>query len=246
MDKINEKIYCKKCRINTNHGILAKHEENFPAENGFVEEEVYMISICLGCDTVNFVVTYTNSSMIRYFGPDDDDNEQIYDYIVFPSQPKEETIYLNSHRERAFNNLPEMLQVLYHEVIIAYNSQMYLLAAIGLRMLVEGVCKDLDIKDGPVLDQETGNNKCNDKGEEVRSKNLVGQINGMIEKGVIVQTQARILHEIRDLGNQTAHELIRPKEKIILSAITIIEDILHVIYELEKFSIKGKEQKSIH
>jgi hypothetical protein len=242
MEKINEKVYCERCKRKTNHGVLHKQTNGYAGPEDLRWEENHYISFCLGCDTVNFVRIYSDESMVVY-DPYEEEYNHIEDISVYPSEPinvKNGFIGWNEHQEKQFHNLPELIQMLYIEVIKAYNANLYLLSAIGLRMVVEGICKDLTIIDGPVIDDITGSNKIDENGKEIRSKKLVGQINGLIERGVIVQAQSRILHEIRVLGNQTAHELTKPKVRTIYAGIEIIESILHIIYELDKYSIIKK------
>lgn len=239
MEKLQTKVYCDRCKRRTNHGILKHHREEENHPDDLCWQEDYYISICLGCDNVNFVSVYHDQSMVIY-DPYEEEYEHFEDIKVYPPEPTKDIEIFNVHKERSFKNLPEIIKVLYKEVVKSYNANLYLLSAIGLRMIVEGICKDLGIEDGYIVDENTGGKKKDKNGKEIRSKKLVGQINGMIEKGVIVQVQSRILHQIRELGNQTAHELKKPKDRTISSGIEIIESILHIIYELDQFNIMKK------
>lgn len=242
MEKLPEKVFCLLCNRKTNHGIIAHHseEERHPDELNYQED--FYISVCLGCDEVNFTRIYHDQTMVR-FNPYEQEYENFEDIHVYPPEPisnvEVEEIF-NPHKGKKFNNLPEVIKTLYKEVVKAYNSNLFLLSAIGMRMIIEGIVKDLEIKDGFIIDDETGVKKVNGEGKEVRSSKLVGQINGMIEKGVIVQNQSRILHQIRSLGNQTAHELKKPSGRTISTGIEIIESILEMIYELDTFNILKK------
>jgi hypothetical protein len=65
----------------------------------------------------------------------------------------------------------------------------------------------------------------------------------LVERQIIVQKQADILHQIRDLGNQSVHELVEPQRKTIRLGLEIIEGALHNIYELDKYNIGVKKLK---
>jgi hypothetical protein len=239
-EKLAKKVYCSLCKRKTNHGVLKHHREfNDDPRIDIPYQDDYYISVCLGCDNVNFVNVYHDQNMVTY-DPYEEEYENFEDVKVYPPEPVQDIDIFNSHKEKKFNNLPTIIKVLYKEVVKSYNTNLSLLSAIGLRMIVEGVCKDLGIKNGYIMDEITGSKKVDENGEEIRSSKLVGQINGMIEKGVIVQSQSRILHQIRELGNQTAHELKRPNDRTLSSGIEIIESILHIIYELDQFNIMKK------
>ncbi len=51
---------------------------------------------------------------------------------------------------------PEILDRLYRETIDAFNNSSFLFCAGGLRALVEGICADRGVTDGPKVNLETG------------------------------------------------------------------------------------------
>jgi hypothetical protein len=97
-----------------------------------------------------------------------------------------------------------------------------MLAGAGVRLIIEGVCNEQGIKDGPVKDQ---------KGVVRRNDRLVGRVNGLAEKGFISSQQAETLHQIRFLGNDAAHELDQPNGRHVSLAMDVIEHLLEQVYE---------------
>lgn len=112
------------------------------------------------------------------------------------------------------SDLPLKVRKVYREVITAVNSQLPVLAGIGLRSLIEAACKD--------------------KG--VRGRNLEQQINGLATQGVLSQVQADVLHTHRFLGNAAAHEITPAQPRELIAALEIAETILRTIYVLPNLS----------
>lgn len=110
----------------------------------------------------------------------------------------------------------------YRQTLGALNQELLTLAGAGLRLIIEGVCNQKGIKDGPVPDKT---------GTINRKDNLQGRIHGLAEKHFITDPQAEILHEIRFLGNDAAHELDQPSAKAVNTALDIVEHLLEQVYE---------------
>lgn len=236
MNKLDTKVYCQTCKNRNNHSILKSHIESSSVPWDIQYEYSFYIVQCMGCDTVAFVSEYGDESMIDYdeFG----DRKHFKDVRVYPEEPKEERISkFELHKVQNFDESPEVIRVMYFQIVKAFNMESYLLAAVGLRMLLEGICKDLKITDGYSLDDSGVKKLKKNSNEEVRSSSLEGKINGLVDKKLVVQTQANILHQIRELGNTSAHELQTPERKTIKQAIDILERIIEQIYELHKIRI---------
>lgn len=237
LKKTSSKVYCQKCKVRTNHGIILSHSEksNDPWDIQWHQE--YFIAQCLGCDTIAFISEYGDESMIEI----DRYGEQEYftDTTVYPEEPVlEKKMKFEPYSKKLFEEAPVIIQTMYSQIITAFNMESYLLAAVGLRMIVEGICKNLGIEEGYVLDVNNTKKLKKNSNNEVRSKSLEGKINGLVEKTLVIQSQANILHQIRELGNASAHELQNPKRKTVKLAIEILEKILEQIYELHKVQIR--------
>lgn len=231
-------VYCRRCKNKTFHKIIKEYsieQDEEEEKYGHYWWERYIIANCMGCRTPCFIKEYDDVSM--HFTVPDEHGEPIeinFESIdVYPSEPIKNKP--DEYNMIDFVFLPKLLNTLYRQVVANYELKHYLLAAVGLRMIIEGICNDRSIIDGYVIDEKTKTKKLNDKGQEVRSKSLGGKINGLEEKGLLTKKQAQILHIIRKLGNQTVHELNNPKRKIIKDGLDIIEITFKNVYETQKY-----------
>lgn len=236
MDRI--KVECKVCKGLTNHSIEKEVVDNFiHDENGeyFEESNSYKICKCLGCENICFVYDSKNSELWDV----DEKGEHVMQHFrdIFPS-PKQDGI--NEYEIKDFFYVPDNLTLLYEQVVKNYQWGYYILASIGIRMIIEGICGNLDIKQGYVVNSDTGEfcvySKGENKGELVERPNLEGKINGLLTKGYLIQTHTKILHGIREMGNESAHELKSLSAKVVCQAIEIIEFIFISVYELKKYN----------
>jgi hypothetical protein len=245
MEKFTEKVYCRRCKNNTNHSIIYKHSIGDEEGFGFYWSEDYIIGQCKGCETVNFIKVYDDPSLHFQIW---DESENTYEDVdakdinVYPSEPvnKDNT---DNYQLVDFEHLPEVLDTLYKQVVANFEMKYYLLSAAGMRMIIEGICNDLSISKGFVIDDDTGNFKIDENGNRIKSSNLNGKINGLVEKGVLTEGQTAILHIIRKLGNQTVHKLNNPSRKILLASLEITEQTFRNIYELKKYDTLAKALK---
>jgi hypothetical protein len=243
LERFREKVYCRKCNTNTNHGIIYKHSIGEDVyENGYFWSEDYIISQCMGCDTVGFIKDYDDITM-HFFNYDTHEPIDLDDITVYPPEPLNKKDNNNNYNMVEFQHLPELLNTLYRQVVANFELRHYLLAAAGLRMIIEGICNDRSITKGYVINDETGIIETDKEGNRIQSKNLNGKINGLVEQGILTEGQTAILHMIRKLGNQTVHKLNNPKKKILLDGLEIVEHTFRNIYELKKFDNLAKQFK---
>ena len=84
------------------------------------------------------------------------------------------------------------------------------LTGIGLRAIIETVCKD----------------------QAATGKSLYDQINSLVEQSVLTKDGAEILHKLRVLGNNAAHE-VKPHSNVQLGlAFDVVEHLLQGVYIL--------------
>lgn len=105
------------------------------------------------------------------------------------------------------------------------------MVAVGIRTILEGICKDKKIYKGLVPDKD---------GKEHNRKSLEGKIYGLLQNGLISETQSSALHELRFLGNNAVHDLEEPSREELQSALDIIEHMIDDLYELPLKSQKLK------
>jgi len=198
----NKRIYCNECRHETNHehvGETADIGEEADEESGqstFWWEQTYSLWKCLGCGAGTLELAYTDSSL-------HDEGERIYTRSYYPERLHGQLPV------KHFLKLPQSLRSIYRETIDAFNRDLRVLCAGGLRSLIQGVCRD--------------------KG--IRARNIEKEIDGL--RGYLPDNLVTHLHGFRFLGNVALHELQRPERGDLRIAIDVAEDLLNYLYELD-------------
>jgi hypothetical protein len=199
---IVKRIYCNTCKGQTNHELISTKErkssdadfEKDPLnESGQYEEWTYLFWICRGCETASL-----QEDHVAYVKGDEQ-----YVTVFYPRRER------NSLTTKVFVQLDEKLTDIYEEVITCFNNEAWILCAIGLRALLEGICADKDIPGRNLFDKIEGLNK-----------HLPSNI-------------VESLHSFRFIGNDAAHELQAPLQKDLQMAIEVMEDLLNFLYELD-------------
>jgi hypothetical protein len=197
-----KRIYCNTCKGQTNHELKSTQErkssdvdfEKDPLnEAGQYEEWTYLFWICRGCETASLQedhVVYVNGV------------EQ-YVTVFYPRRER------NSLATKTFLQLNEKLTDIYEEVIKCFNDEAWILCAVGLRALLEGICADKNIAGRSLFDKIQG-----------LDKHLPSNI-------------VESLHSFRFIGNDAAHELQAPLQKDLQVAIEVMQDLLNFLYELD-------------
>lgn len=210
------KIQCNTCRTKTNHWIRHTFEQDDSrCDDGdvFWSSGKWQVVQCQGCESVSFRELWSTS----------DD----YDPVTGEVEERE-TLYpprtAGSITPRNYLKVPPVLRTLYRETCDAYNYGQNILCAGGLRAMVEGICADRSIKDGPVVSSEGTK----------RKDSLQGKIEGLHEKGVITKPHADTLHEHRYMGNESLHQLEPPSREELQLGIEIIEHVLESVYEVQR------------
>jgi hypothetical protein len=204
----NERTRCNACSGVTWHNVIFNKSLGLPlydrdreGDDAFGEiDERWELLQCLGCDNITLRVTS---------GYPWAEEEEI---LFFPERTS------GHHQQKHYNKLPPKLKALYDETLTAYNRGSLLLCTAGIRALLEGLCADRGITEGP-----------NEQGKSV--KNLEGKINGLAS--IVPSGIVKNLHGLRFLGNQALHELEIPNKPNLELALTVIEDVLNVVYDLD-------------
>jgi hypothetical protein len=110
--------------------------------------------------------------------------------------------------------LPPRIYSIYSETHAALCSQQPVLAGIGMRAIVEAVCAD----------------------QEAKEWNLKLKIESLVEKDVLTRRGAEILHGIRTMGNEAAHEMQPNTEEELRTALDVVEHLLNGVYLLRMTS----------
>lgn len=190
-------IYCGQCRRRTNHGVLHEAAEGSERDDDYQWCSTHYFAQCAGCNAYCYaIVTETEDSWDPHTG------EMEATWRVFPKPVDGRSLMENS------DLLPFRVSAIYREVIEAINAKLTLLSAIGLRALIEAICKE----------------------RNVTGSNLQARIDGLATHGVLSANAADVLHGIRFLGNHAAHEIRKAPPGEILAALEIAESMLKSIY----------------
>lgn len=195
---------CINCTGKTTHKVLASVDVR--GDEGEVSWWIdNQIVQCLGCRTVSFREASSNSE--DYYPISHDTYEYNVVEMLYPSRVEgikglgKEIYYLPSDVRRIYN-----------ETLMALSSQSPVLAGIGLRVLLETVCKE----------------------KNATGQDLFRKIDSLVSKGTLTPASAAILHKIRTLGNAAAHEVKPHSEKQLGLAMDIVEHLLKDVYILPK------------
>jgi hypothetical protein len=201
-------VACSKCSGKTAHEVVSSLDEfGTDHESDIHWAQHYQIIRCRGCKFVSFRDAGSNSEDFVQVGEDAWDSK-VYEKL-YPSRLEGRKDL--GDKARYF---PTDTQRVYGETVQALNNNSPVLAGIGLRALVETVCKE----------------------RSAAGKNLLQRIDNLAEQHVLTPTGAAILHKIRTLGNAAAHEVKPHTERQLALAINVVEHLLKDIYILPKLA----------
>lgn len=197
------KIFCHHCGGHTNHKVIATEEKTWDPDYDSPWGETHYFARCAGCDSIVYAIaSWEEGDWDPHTGNMD------LKWQTYPKSQGERLPIKELHR------LPKTIRSIYRELVGAMNAQLPILAAIGLRVLIETICRE----------------------REVEGDRLVEMIGGLAKKGVLSASQAEILHGHRFLGNIAAHEVISAEPHELVAALDIAETILKTIYVLPHLS----------
>lgn len=189
-------LACKNCDGNTVHAVLREFQQNQDGPDVQIFNQ-YQIVRCGGCEEVSFRSNW-QSTEDWYRDPETgegclDDHESLY-----PSR-------LAGRKElKNADLLPSKILSLYRETHHALCYRLRILAGIGIRGLIEAVCKE--------------------KG--AAGKDLNKRIDALVAGGFMSTEGAEILHGARLTGNDAAHDAIEIPEQQLDEAMDVVEHLL--------------------
>lgn len=202
---------CRECNKETLHYIIFSYNEIGTQEcdrhNIYSWHEKNQIIQCLGCETVSFRTVLTDSE--SYENDYDENGEPVaYHYEKVKYYPAK---ILNAGSLNVYM-LPDKIHDIYKETALSIEHEQYVLAGIGIRAIVETICKDL----------------------QADGKNLHDKINSLMKMSIVTTEGAATLHKLRVLGNEAAHEVKSHNSQQLRLAMEIIEHMLEGTYVLPK------------
>jgi len=194
---------CNNCTCSTKHDIL--HKVNFESDpSEYHYEDIFMMIRCRGCETVAFRKESHDYESRYQIGANEWDYSISID--IYPH-------FIEGHKSiNDIWNVPNIVNSIYKESIVAIQEGAFTLAGLGLRATIEAICNE----------------------REITGSNLQKRINGMVKEGLISKKDASRLHSIRFMGNDAAHEIKKSKHSSVLVALKIIEHLITTIYILDK------------
>ncbi|WP_427833996.1 DUF4145 domain-containing protein [Actinobacillus pleuropneumoniae] len=200
---IKIRVVCNDCHRITNH-IISSSLDIRLSDSYYRWDAVdsYQIIKCLGCDTISFRRTYQDSEMYPIPINDEEYEDNIDEYL-YP--PRIEGI--NGIKDTHI--LPFDIRAIYLETLQALKANYRILTGIGLRAILEAICKEQKIEG-----------------------NLASKISHLKNQGLISEEHKKILDNIRLLGNDAAHEIKSHTLEQLSVVMNILENLLNTIYIL--------------
>ena len=196
------RLVCRECSRETLHSIVCSYNESVSEDCGGGNSVDWhcknQIIQCLGCETVSFRTVSTFSEDVEY----DQDGQYYPETIKYYPGRSEGLKSIEAYL------LPHKIQEIYKETILSIENEQYVLAGIGIRAIVETICKDLDAK----------------------GSNLFEKINSLKDKSIVTPEGTDTLHKLRVLGNDAAHEVKAHNSQQLELAMKIIEHMLDGTY----------------
>ena len=203
--KRTQKLACEECGRKTNHRVLASVNEYDESPGGDIQVWVdHWVVQCLGCNTLAFCRRCRCSEDLGY---DEDGNS-----ILIPNDKMFPHRLPGRQRKEYGPDVPGKIRSLYEEAYTSLCNNLNVLASIGMRAVLEMVCQDKGLVKG----------------------NLRAKVDGLAKKGVVVPTDAEILHNLRFFANESAHEAATHTKKELIAGLTIIEQLLTNLYVLPR------------
>lgn len=201
-------VECPQCETTTKHTVeRALDWSDFYEGSDIHAWGTYQIVRCNGCDPLSFRTVEGNSEDYDY----DESGHMVLSETekLYPERRKRSVVdelYLCDDVYK----IPEIIQTIYRETLEAVQHDLPTLAGIGIRAVIEATCHDLKAK----------------------KRNLADKIDELVGMSLLTPAGAEILHGIRLLGNDAAHEMKAPKTKQISAAPKVIDHLLLGVYVL--------------
>ncbi|WP_250517747.1 DUF4145 domain-containing protein [Caballeronia sp. INDeC2] len=193
---------CSTCSSKTRHTVLTQVASSFTDDDGEHCVSVWtrhQIVQCGGCGIISFRKGESCSEDVDH------------DRAGNPFHPEVEMIYPERSVARTMlresDELPEDVMQIYEEAHKALGAGLNILAALGIRAVVEAVCAEKEL-----------------------SGKLIQQIDALRDHGHVTRDGADILHRVRRMGNSAAHERTAHTEAQLIAGFEVLEHMLKGLY----------------
>lgn len=197
-------LACQRCEKVTRHEALTRVAEYHESPGGDIQVwNDYLTVRCNGCGTVSFAVASSCSEDVEY--DSDTGHERLsVSYKLYPNR------VARRPQMRFATQLPHSIYCVYQETHDSMCSDKPILAGIGIRAIVDAVCKVKKVEGGT----------------------LEKKIDNLVTMGFIASEGADFLHRIRSLGNKAAHEVEAHSDQELAAAMEIVEQLLQAVFVL--------------
>jgi hypothetical protein len=204
-------IPCVKCHVETSHKVLLSTDmSGIYNPMGIEYWEHHQIVQCQGCKSISFRKNFGSSEEGNLIEQPDGSYEPIF--------PDHEEIYPSRIAGLGMINnfwhLPSSVVGIYNETHAALSNKLPILAGIGIRTLIEALCKE----------------------KKAAGSNLKERIDSLVKMGTLTQPGSEILHTMRDIGNEAAHNIKPHSDETLRIAMDVVENLLQSIYILPKIT----------
>ncbi len=200
------KCLCSDCDKKTYHIILKSIDERGSesyTDWSFDWDLHFQIIQCQGCKTVSFRKADSNSEDNIQVG--EEEFEPAVHEQLFPQR-----LEGRKGLRKGILKLPQNVRLIYKETNKALSNDLSILSGIGIRAIVEAVCKE----------------------KKTTGKNLQERIDDLVKKQLLTPVSAEILHNLRVLGNKAAHEVKPHNAEQLAVAMDVIDHLLMDAYIL--------------
>jgi hypothetical protein len=200
---------CERCANSTQHlvhGSIDVEDVNEVADIRVWQS--FQIVECLGCRWLSFRHEWSSSDDTEA-SPSTGDERPVLHEVLYPAR-------LPGQKPLDDQHLPAKVRGIYEEAHFALRNEQRILAAIGIRALVEAVCAE----------------------KSATGRDLNQQIDDLVVRGVLTPDGAKVLHGTRLLGNKAAHEVQPPVREKLVAAFQVAENLLQNVFILPKIAAR--------
>lgn len=194
---------CKECNRETLHSVIASFDVTI--------EEDFSHGNWLRWDCQYQTIQCQGCQTVSFRTVSTSSEEELCDHEGNSFHP--ETIKYYPSRTKGVRaidsfSLPSEVRQIYRETILAIENEQYIIAGMGVRAIIETICKN----------------------REAMGDTLFEKIDWLKEQSLVTSDGCTILHKLRILGNQAAHEVKAHDSSQLELAMKIIEHLLEATY----------------
>ncbi|MCH5508858.1 DUF4145 domain-containing protein [Pseudomonas syringae] len=204
---LKRRLICEVCKISQKHIVLTsvRKKDEYDTITSITEYEVVQ---CDNCNDISFRKESSNSEEY-YYDPELDEHVFQLDVSVYPYRTA------GRFKLKGVNILPIKVKAAYEELIQALNGGQKILAGLGVRVLIEMICKD----------------------KKAEGVNLYKKIDNLVSLGVLTPSGSDILHKLRSMGNDSAHEAHVSSADQLSLAMDVVDNLLDSVYVHPKLAV---------